>query len=140
MIKMARKDDKKEEKAPAAKGAPAGAKAAAPVKGAVPAPAVKGAPAAKGAKGVPVPEPPVEEKKEKPKKEKISQKDRPNSKKKHAKVQVWKLYEIKDGKAVRKRENCPRCGSGTFLASYKNRKYCGKCGYGQITSLPNITK
>ena len=67
----------------------------------------------------------------KEKKEKKSQKERPHSKKKHAKVQVWKLYEVKDGKLARKNENCPRCGSGTFLAKYKTRKYCGKCGWSQ---------
>lgn len=63
------------------------------------------------------------------KKEKISQKEKPKSKKKHTKVQIWKLYEIKDGKAIRKRESCPRCGPSTFLASFKKRKYCGKCGW-----------
>lgn len=75
-------------------------------------------------------EAPVEEKK--PKKEKKSQKERPHSKKKHAKVKIWKLYEVKGGELARKRETCPRCGAGTFLASYKNRKYCGKCGWSQI--------
>jgi small subunit ribosomal protein S27Ae len=68
----------------------------------------------------------------KQKKEKKSQKERPKSKKKHTKVQVWKLYEVKDGKAVRKNKTCPRCGAGTFLASYKTRTYCGKCGWSQI--------
>ncbi len=63
------------------------------------------------------------------KKEKKSQKEKPKSKKKHAKVQVWKLYDVKDGKAVRKREKCPRCGPGVFLAAFKKRKYCGKCGW-----------
>ena len=63
------------------------------------------------------------------KKEKKSQKEKPKSKKKHAKVQVWKLYSVKDGKVERKGEKCPRCGPGTFLASYKKRKYCGKCGW-----------
>ncbi len=66
------------------------------------------------------------------KKEKKSQKERPKSKKKHTKVQVWKLYDIKNNKAVHKRTSCPRCGTGTFLASSKNRTYCGKCGYSQI--------
>ena len=70
--------------------------------------------------------------KEEKKKEKKSQKERPKSKKKHAKVKVWKLYQIEGGKAKRKNESCPRCGMGTFLAEYKNRKYCGKCGYSQI--------
>ncbi|MBI3190583.1 30S ribosomal protein S27ae [archaeon] len=70
--------------------------------------------------------------KEEKKKEKKSQKERPKSKKKHAKVQVWKLYKVEGGKAARKNEPCPRCGAGTFLAQYKNRKYCGKCGYAQV--------
>lgn len=66
------------------------------------------------------------------KKEKKSQKEKPKSKKKHTKVQVWKLYEVKDGKAIRKKEKCPRCGPGVFIASYKTRKYCGKCGWAII--------
>ncbi len=65
-------------------------------------------------------------------KKKKSQKERPRSKKKHAKVQVWKLYEVKDGKVIRKNESCPRCGTGTFLAKYKNRVYCGRCGWSKI--------
>lgn len=77
-------------------------------------------------------EPPAKE--EKPKKEKKSQKERPKSKKKHTKVKIWKFYEVKGDNVTRKRENCPRCGAGTFLASYKNRKYCGKCGWSQITT------
>lgn len=72
---------------------------------------------------------PVKEKK----KEKKSQKERPKSKKKHTKVQVYKLYEVKNNKISRKRSSCPRCGQGTFLATIKNRTYCGKCGYSQIT-------
>ncbi|MCX6816219.1 MAG: 30S ribosomal protein S27ae [Candidatus Aenigmarchaeota archaeon] len=44
-------------------------------------------------------------------------------------MQIWKLYD-KTGK--RKNEHCPRCGAGTFLAQYKNRKYCGKCGWAQV--------
>ena len=38
----------------------------------------------------------------------------------------------KEEKKKEKKENCPRCGEGTFLAAYKNRKYCGKCGWSQI--------
>ena len=75
--------------------------------------------------------PVVEEKK--PKKEKKSQKERPHSKKKHTKVKIWKLYEVKGGKLSRKNEQCPRCGSGTFLAKYKTLKYCGKCGWSQMS-------
>src|SRR3989338_3957322 len=74
----------------------------------------------------------VEEKK---KKEKRSQKERPKSKKKHAKAQVWKLYHVEGGKIKRKNESCPRCGPGTFVAAYKNRKYCGKCGWSEIMKV-----
>ena len=80
----------------------------------------------------------VEEKAAKPKKEKKSQKERPHSKKKHAKIQVWKLYDIKGG-LKRKNENCPRCGPGTFLANYKQRKYCGKCGWALVKQVSVAT-
>ena len=79
-------------------------------------------------KAVPEAEVPKVEKK----KEKKSQKERPRSKKKHTKIQVWKLYEVKDNQLTRKNEPCPRCGAGTFLATYKERKYCGKCGWSQL--------
>ncbi|AAR39030.1 NEQ176 [Nanoarchaeum equitans Kin4-M] len=42
-------------------------------------------------------------------------------------AQVWKYYEIKDGKLIRKKKVCPRCGS--FMAEHKDRYHCGKCGY-----------
>ncbi|MBI2971647.1 MAG: 30S ribosomal protein S27ae [Candidatus Aenigmarchaeota archaeon] len=90
---------------------------AAPAKGGKPAPAAEPAPAPKE------------------KKEKKSQKERPKSKKKHTKVQVWKLYDVKGGALTRKNQACPRCGPGTFLASYKNRKYCGKCGFAEIQKV-----
>jgi small subunit ribosomal protein S27Ae len=106
--KEARRGKEKEEKKPVA---------------AAPAPKAEVKPVAAAA-----PEPPKEEKK----KEKKSQKERPKSKKKHTNVQVWKLYEVKGNQLVRKNEPCPRCGAGTFLAVYKGRKYCGKCGWSQL--------
>ncbi|MBI2583648.1 MAG: 30S ribosomal protein S27ae [Candidatus Aenigmarchaeota archaeon] len=68
----------------------------------------------------------------KKKKEKRSQKERPHSKKKHTKIQVWKLYSLKNDKIERRNQSCPRCGPGTFLAAYANRKYCGKCGWAMV--------
>lgn len=65
-------------------------------------------------------------------KKKKSQKERPKSKCKHRSVQIWKLYKVEGGKVIRLRKTCPRCGDGTFLAEYKNRTYCGKCGWSQI--------
>ena len=38
-------------------------------------------------------------------------------------------YEVKEGKLVRKKTPCPKCGAGVFLAEHKDRLHCGKCGY-----------
>ena len=43
------------------------------------------------------------------------------------------LYDIQDGKIIRKKRNCPKCGEGTFLGQHKNRESCGKCGYTEFT-------
>ncbi len=40
-----------------------------------------------------------------------------------------RMYEVKEGKVVRKGQTCPRCGDGVFLASHADRLSCGKCGY-----------
>ncbi|MBC7080756.1 MAG: 30S ribosomal protein S27ae [Thermoplasmatales archaeon] len=39
------------------------------------------------------------------------------------------LYELKDGKIVRKRKECPKCGPGVFMGEHGNRISCGSCGY-----------
>ena len=78
------------------------------------------------------PEKALEPVKEEKKKEKKSQKERPKSKKKHTKVKIWKLYKVEGNTISRKNEECPRCGAGTFLAKFKNRKYCGRCFYSEI--------
>ncbi|MCI4435097.1 MAG: 30S ribosomal protein S27ae [Thermoplasmata archaeon] len=44
-------------------------------------------------------------------------------------MQKRELYEIKDGKLIRKRKSCPKCGPGVFLAEHQDRYTCGKCGY-----------
>jgi len=41
----------------------------------------------------------------------------------------WKFYEIKDGKIIKKRKECPKCGHGVFMAEHKDRRSCGNCGY-----------
>jgi ubiquitin-small subunit ribosomal protein S27Ae len=42
--------------------------------------------------------------------------------------QLWKLYEVKDGKLVRKNRFSPK-SPGDFLAEHKDRRTCGKTGY-----------
>ncbi|MGC8662813.1 MAG: 30S ribosomal protein S27ae [Thermoplasmata archaeon] len=44
-------------------------------------------------------------------------------------MQKRELYEIADGKLIRKRKSCPKCGPGVFLAEHEDRYTCGKCGY-----------
>ncbi len=55
---------------------------------------------------------------------------KPKSKSKHKSVQMWKMYEVKDGAVVRKNKQCPKCRKN--LAQMKNRIYCGGCGYTEI--------
>ena len=45
------------------------------------------------------------------------------------KRQVWKYYKIENGKIVRLKRYCPRCGPGVFMAEHKDRWACGRCGY-----------
>lgn len=44
------------------------------------------------------------------------------------------LYEVKDDKLVRLREECPKCGPGIFLAKHKDRVSCGRCGYTEFST------
>ena len=38
-------------------------------------------------------------------------------------------YEIKGTSIERKRQPCPKCGPGVFMAEHKDRFVCGKCSY-----------
>ena len=55
------------------------------------------------------------------KKGKRPHKNKPTSKK-------YKSYTLSGDKVVRK-QSCPRCGIGVFLADRGDRKHCGKCSY-----------
>ena len=39
------------------------------------------------------------------------------------------FYIVEGGKLERKRNFCPKCGAGVFLANHKDRTSCGHCGY-----------
>ncbi|MFP3299568.1 MAG: 30S ribosomal protein S27ae [Thermoplasmatales archaeon] len=47
-------------------------------------------------------------------------------------MQKRELYSVENGKLVRKRKFCPKCGPGVFLAEHENRLSCGRCGYTEI--------
>lgn len=56
------------------------------------------------------------------------------SEKKKEKNKIWEKYEVKNGKIIRKKKFCPRCGPGTFMAEHKERYTCGKCSYVEYKS------
>jgi len=41
----------------------------------------------------------------------------------------YNAYKVEDGKLLRVKKICVKCGSGTFMAEHNNRFSCGKCGY-----------
>ncbi len=41
---------------------------------------------------------------------------------------VWEKYKLEGNKLTRGK-TCIKCGPSVFLASHKDRLYCGKCGY-----------
>ncbi len=44
-------------------------------------------------------------------------------------VKKANYYKVENGKLMRIRRSCPKCGPGVFLAVHKDRVSCGKCGY-----------
>jgi len=50
-------------------------------------------------------------------------------KKKTKRIKKSSFYKIEEDKIVRDHKCCPKCGSGVFLASHKDRFTCGKCQY-----------
>ncbi|MFW5747007.1 MAG: 30S ribosomal protein S27ae [Nanoarchaeota archaeon] len=46
--------------------------------------------------------------------------------------QMYKLYEVKDGKITRKNKFSPKAGDGYFMAEHKDRRTCGKTGYTEM--------
>jgi small subunit ribosomal protein S27Ae len=38
-------------------------------------------------------------------------------------------YQKEGDGLVKKNKECPKCGSGVFMANHKDRNSCGKCNY-----------
>ncbi|MFC1690899.1 30S ribosomal protein S27ae [Nanoarchaeota archaeon] len=49
-------------------------------------------------------------------------------------LRVSKLYETSGDSIKPKNQSCPKCGAGVYMASHKDRKVCGKCGYAEFSS------
>ncbi len=77
-----------------------------------------------------------DDKKKEEKKEK-AQKISGGKKKKKNKLTSKKylMYKIEGGEIKEKREHCPRCGPGIFLAKTKNGVHCGKCHYAEMKKV-----
>ena len=46
---------------------------------------------------------------------------------------VRNVFEKQGAKSVAKNKTCPKCGPGMFMASHKDRVYCGNCHYTEFT-------
>ncbi|MEX2682836.1 MAG: 30S ribosomal protein S27ae [Candidatus Sigynarchaeota archaeon] len=44
-----------------------------------------------------------------------------------------KIYAVQGNKLTRTKTECPKCGTGYFMAVHYNRRTCGKCSYTQFT-------
>lgn len=53
----------------------------------------------------------------------------PKPKAKRPSPKVWMFYKIENGRLIRLRKFCPRCGRGVYLAKHEDRMSCGACGY-----------
>ena len=49
-------------------------------------------------------------------------------------AQTERLYKIDGKRLERLRKECPKCGSGVYMASHADRTSCGKCGYTEFKS------
>ncbi len=67
-----------------------------------------------------------------PKKRKAREKKGKRIRKKSPKSKKSKHYVLEGGGIIKKGKECPKCGSGVFLAEHRNRLTCGKCGYSEI--------
>jgi small subunit ribosomal protein S27Ae len=59
------------------------------------------------------------------------------SEKKEKQLKVLKLYKLENGKVIRLKRTCPKCGR--FMAEHKDRYHCGYCGYTEFKQQINKT-
>lgn len=41
-------------------------------------------------------------------------------------------YKIDGARILRAKKNCPKCGSGVFMAEHKDRYSCGRCSFTEM--------
>ncbi len=70
------------------------------------------------------------------KKQRIRKRAGKKKKRKKKPYIVSKLYKVENGKLIRLRKTCPKCGPGVFLAEHADRWSCGRCGYTEWKVAP----
>lgn len=40
-----------------------------------------------------------------------------------------KYYDLDGDSVTKKNKECPKCGTGYFMAEHKDRYHCGKCSF-----------
>jgi len=63
------------------------------------------------------------------KKKKRGEKKGKKTRKKTVRTKKSDYYGASGGAVERKKQPCPKCGPGIFLAEHKDRVACGKCSY-----------
>ena len=48
--------------------------------------------------------------------------------KKGSSPSISSYYKIEDGKCIRTKKICSRCGKGVFMSEHSDRNTCGRCG------------
>ncbi|MBR2254631.1 MAG: 30S ribosomal protein S27ae [Candidatus Methanomethylophilaceae archaeon] len=43
-------------------------------------------------------------------------------------------YKVSGDKVERVKPVCPKCGPGVFMATHKDRRACGNCGYTEFNN------
>ncbi|MHA1369289.1 MAG: 30S ribosomal protein S27ae [Promethearchaeota archaeon] len=45
---------------------------------------------------------------------------------------IQSIYVVENGRLVRNRMTCPKCGAGYYMAMHYDRRTCGNCNYTQF--------
>lgn len=53
---------------------------------------------------------------------------------KHKPTKMWEMMKVEGDTVKANKQNCPRCGTGVYMAVHKEksgkiRQYCGRCHY-----------
>ncbi len=47
-------------------------------------------------------------------------------------TQKGAAYKVENGKLIKTKRECPKCGVAVFMAEHKDRYSCGKCSFSEF--------